>query len=97
MSNCYCHPGTAGGTPIGLGPAAWVRTEDLECELWNAIAEEFSRPPDEVTDCDDEEDPLTLDEEYEDEEELRGSMVRQLADLRRDLADLLSAPKPPLG
>jgi len=83
--------------PDEIGPAAWVRTEDLECEPWNAIAEEFSRPTDEVTDCDDEEDPLTLDEEYEDEEELRCSLFRQLADLRPDLADLLSAPKPPLG
>jgi hypothetical protein len=57
-------------------PAAWVRTEDLECELWNAIAEDFSQPLDEVTDYDDDEDLVLLGDEFEDEEELRGSLLR---------------------
>ena len=39
----------------GREPAAWVRTEILECEIWNAIAEDFSRAFDESADYDDEE------------------------------------------
>ncbi len=71
-------------------PAAWVRTEDLECELWNAIAEDFSQPFSEVQDYDGEEDPVLLGDEFEDEEELRGSLFRQLSDLRPELGELLS-------
>lgn len=82
------------GPPDGRRPAAWVRTEELECELWNAIAEDFSRPLDEVADCDGEEDCLPVEDEFADEEELRDSLFRQLADLRPELGDLLSEPPP---
>lgn len=75
-------------------PAAWVRTEELECELWNSIAEDFSRPLDEVPDCDGDEDPLPVEDEYADEEELRNSVFRQLSDLRPELGELLSEPRP---
>ena len=57
------------GPHDGRGPAAWVRTEDLECELWNAIAEDFSQPLDEAADYDDDEDPVLLEDEFEDEGE----------------------------
>jgi hypothetical protein len=73
-----------------------VRTEILECELWNAIAEDFSRPLDEVTDYDDEEDSLLLEDEFADEEELRSNLFRQLADLRPALGALLSGLHPPV-
>lgn len=78
------------GPPDGRGPAAWVRTEVLECEVWNAIAEDFSRPFDEAADYDDDADPLPLEDEFADEEELRDSLFRQLADLRPELGALLS-------
>jgi hypothetical protein len=81
------------GPPSGKGPAAWVRTEDLECNLWNAIAEDFSRPFDEEADCDGDEDPVLPGDDFEDEEELRGSLFRQLADLRPELGALLSGPQ----
>jgi hypothetical protein len=81
------------GPPNGKGPARWVRTEDLECELWNAIAEDFSRPLDEDADYDGDDDPAILGDEFEDEEELRGSLFRQLADLRPELGALLSEPQ----
>ena len=74
------------------GLAAWVRTEDLECELWNAIAEDFSQPFDEAADYDDDEGSLSLEEEFADEGELRDSVFRLLADLRPGLGDLLSEP-----
>ncbi len=76
-------------------PAAWVRTEELECELWNAIAEDFSPQLDEAADCDGEEDPLPVEDEFADEEELRNSLFRQLSDLRPELGELLSGPRPP--
>lgn len=76
-------------------PATWVRTEDLECELWNAIAEDFSQPFCEVPDHDGEEDSLLFGSDFADEEELRGSVFRQLADLRPGLGELLSGPRPP--
>ncbi len=79
------------------GPAAWVRTVDLECELWNAIAEDFSQPLNAVTDYDDDGDSLTLGEAYADEAELRDSLFRQLADLRPELGGLLSGPQSPVG
>lgn len=81
------------GPPKGKGPAAWVRTEDLECDLWNAIAEDFSRPLDEEADYEGDEDPVLLGDDFEDEEELRGSLFRQLADLRPELGALLSGPQ----
>lgn len=81
------------GPPNGKGLSAWVRTEDLECDLWNAIAEDFSRPLDEEADYDGDEDPALLGDEFEDEEELRGSLFRQLADLRPALGELLSGPQ----
>jgi hypothetical protein len=76
-------------------PAAWVRTEELECELWNAIAEDFSQPLDEIADCDGDEDPTVLGDEFADEEELRDSLFRQLAELRPELGALLSQPQFP--
>jgi hypothetical protein len=81
------------GPHKGKGPAAWVRTEDLECELWNAIADDFSRPFDEEADYDGAEDPVLLGDDFEDEEEMRGSLFRQLADLRPELGALLSGPQ----
>jgi hypothetical protein len=81
------------GPPNGKGPAAWVRTEDLECELWNAIAEDCSGPLDEDADYDGDDDPVILEDEFEEEEELRGSLFRQLADLRPELGALLSEPQ----
>jgi len=84
------------GSPDEKEPAAWVRTEDLECELWNAIAEDFSQPLDEVTDYDDDENPLPPEDEFVDEEELRGIVFRQLADLRPALGALLSGLQPPI-
>ena len=83
------------GPPDGRGPAAWVRTEVLECEIWNAIAEDFSRPLDEAADYDDDEDPVLLEDEFEDEEELRDSLFRQLADFRPELGALLSRQQLP--
>ena len=83
------------GPPNGKGPAAWVRTEDLECELWNAIAEDCSRPLDEDADYDGDDEPVILGDDFEDEEELRGSLFRQLADLRPELGALLSEPQLP--
>jgi hypothetical protein len=82
------------GPPDERGPASWVRTEILECEIWNAIAEDFSRPFSEVPDYDDEEDPVPLGDEFADEDELRGSLFRQLSDLRPELGALLSGPCP---
>lgn len=83
------------GPNSGREPAAWVRTEILECELWNAIAEEFSKPDDELLDCDDEPDPPTPEDDLDDEAEMRGSLLRQLADLRPELAELFSEPSCP--
>lgn len=81
------------GAPNGKEPAAWVHTECLECELWNAIAEDCSQPFDEDADYDGDDDPVILEDEFEDEEELRGSLFRQLADLRPELGSLLSEPQ----
>jgi len=85
------------GPPNGKGPAAWVPTEVLECELWNAITEDFSEPLDENAEYDGDDDPVVLGDEFEDdfedEEELRGSLFRQLADLRPELGALLSEPQ----
>lgn len=83
------------GPPNGRGPARWVRTEDLECELWNAIAEDFSQPSDEDAEYDGDEDPALLGDDFEDEEELRSSLFRQLADLRPELGALLSRAQDP--
>lgn len=69
-----------------------MRTDILECELWNAIAEEFSKPGDELLDYDDEVEPPTPEEDLDDKSELRGSLFRQLADFRPEVADLLSEP-----
>jgi hypothetical protein len=81
------------GPPNEIGPATWVSTEVLECELWNAIAEDFSEPLDEDAEYDGDDDPVVLGDELEDKEELRGSLFRQLADLRPELGALLSEPK----
>ncbi len=54
----------------------------------------FSQPLDEVADYDDEEDPLPVEDEYADQEELRDSLFRQLADLRPEVGELLSEPQP---
>lgn len=81
------------GPPNGKGPAAWVRTEVLECELWNAIAEDCSQPLDKDADYDGDDDPIMLEDDFEDEEELRGSLFRLLADLRPQLGALLSGPQ----
>lgn len=81
------------GPPNGEGPAHWVHTKILECELWNAIAEDCLQSFDEDADYDGDDDPVTLEDEYEDEEELRGSLFRQLADLRPELGALLSEPQ----
>lgn len=75
------------------GPARWVHTQILECELWNAIAEDCSGPLDEDADYDGDDDPGILVDEFEDEEELRGSLFRQLAHLRPELGALLSGPQ----
>jgi hypothetical protein len=61
--------------------------------LWNAIAEDCSQPFDEDADYDGDDDPIILENEFEDEEELRGSLFRQLADLRPELGALLSEPQ----
>lgn len=81
--------------PKGKGPADWVRTEVLECELWNAIAEDLSRLLDEEADYDGDDDSVLLGDDFEDEDELRGSLFRQLADLRSELGYLLSEPQDP--
>jgi hypothetical protein len=81
------------GPPDETGPARWVHTQILECELWNAIAEDCSQPFDEDADYDGDDDPIILENEFEDEEELRGSLFRQLADLRPELGALLSEPQ----
>lgn len=81
------------GPPNGGSPAHWVHTQILECELWNAIAEDCSQSFDDDADYDGDDDPATLEDEYEDEEELRGSLFRQLADLRPELGALLSKPQ----
>jgi hypothetical protein len=83
------------GPHDGRGPAAWVSTEVLECEIWNAIAEDFSQPLDADAEYDDDENPLPLEDEFEDEEELRDSLFRQLADLRPELGALLSRQRFP--
>jgi hypothetical protein len=83
------------GSHVERGPAAWVCTEVLECELWNAIAEDFSQSLDIVADYDDDGESLTVDEVYVDEAEMRDSLFRQLADLRPELGDLLSGPQLP--
>jgi hypothetical protein len=82
------------GPPDGRRPAAWVSTEVLECEIWNAIAEDFSQPFDSAAEYDDDEDPLPLEDEFADEVELRNSLFRQLSDLRPELGELLSGPRP---
>ena len=79
------------GPKDGRAPASWVKTEILECELWNAIAEDFAPPLDEGVEYDDEDEFLDPEEEFADEDEMRNSVFRQLADLRPNLADLLSA------
>lgn len=81
------------GPPNGRGPAAWVHTQILECELWNAIAEDCSEPLDENADYDGDDDPVILVDEFEDEDELRSSLFTQLADLRPELGALLSEPQ----
>jgi len=80
------------GPSVERSPAAWVRTEELEIELWNAIAEDFSQTLESVSeyDCDDE--PSSLEDEFSDEHELRGIVFRQLADLRPELGDRFSRP-----
>jgi hypothetical protein len=77
---------------IDYDPAAWITTEQLDAELWNAIMEDSSGSCDEESDCSEIGDDLAEDEDYEDEADERRSMLRLLATLRPRLAELLGGP-----
>lgn len=80
------------GPSVERGPAAWVRTEELEIELWNAIADDCSQTLDSAADCDCDDEPLSPEDDLSDEDELRGIVFRQLAILRPELGDRFSRP-----
>jgi len=71
-----------------LGPADWVSTDLLNYELWNAIAEEYSGSCEDDSDYDDTDEFLEPD--LMDEAEERNCTFRLLADMRPQLAELLS-------
>jgi hypothetical protein len=74
-------------------PAPWVSTDDLECELWNAIAEDCSGTfdEDEVGFTEEIEERFSMEDEVSDEAEERGLLFRQLSLIRPQLAELLRA------
>jgi hypothetical protein len=73
-----------------LGPADWVSTDLLNYELWNAITEEFSGSCEDASDHDDTDEFLEPEAELMDEAEERNRTLILLADMRPQLAELLS-------
>ncbi len=73
------------------GPADWVSTDNLECEVWNAIADDCATTCDEVDvgSYDEIGEPSSVEDEFADEAEERGCLFRQLTRLRPHLAELL--------
>jgi hypothetical protein len=73
-----------------LAAADWVSTNLLDYELWNAITEEYSGSCEDASDYDDTDELVEPEEELMDEAEERNRTLRLLADLRPQLAELLS-------
>lgn len=73
-------------------PPNWITTQQLEAELWNAIAEDSTTNFDEDSDFEEIDECLGDDEEYEDEANERRSILRLLATMRQQLAELLGGP-----
>lgn len=72
-------------------PPAWISTEQLDCELWNAIMEDASG----ICDGDFGEIDTCIDGEYEAEEEeseQRRATLQLLTQMRPRLAELLGGP-----
>jgi hypothetical protein len=73
-------------------PAEWIRTDELEAEVFNAIVEEASSTRDgDSEDYEEIDEDFDSEEEFEDEEEQRRSALRVLATMRPQLAELLGA------
>ena len=73
-------------------PAEWIRTDELEAEVFNAIVEEASSTRDgDSEDYEEIDEDFDSEEEFEDEEEERRSALRVLATMRPQLAELLGA------
>ena len=70
--------------------ADWVSTDLLNYELWNAITEEFSGSCEDASDHDDTDEFLEPEAELMDEAEERNRTLILLADMRPQLAELLS-------
>ena len=78
-------------------PPAWISTDQLETELWNAIMEDTPGCTDEDIDNYDDgfEDSLDEDDDDDDEEEQRRSAFTLLVEMRPLLGDLLGGPPIP--
>jgi hypothetical protein len=73
-------------------PAAWISTEQLEDELFNAIQEDYSGSCDDEA-FDDSDDMFEVDDlDDEDEDEQRRGTLRLLSIMRPKLAELLGGP-----
>ena len=73
-------------------PPAWISTDELEKELFNAIVEDTSSARDGDSEAYAEfDEDFSGEEDYEDEDDRRRSALRLLATMRPQLAELLGA------
>lgn len=78
-------------------PPDWISTDELECELWNAIMEDGPGGSDEDIDNYDDSfcDTLDADDYDEDEEKLRRLTFSLLVGIRPLLGEVLGGPPAP--
>lgn len=95
MSNDTDHPRRTNrdvaGEPVHLEPPGWLSTEDLERELLLAVVGDSMNPLAENNF--ERVDTYFAADEPETEHQYRRSLLRLLADLRPQLAELLGGPR----